>query len=113
MRTAILLFVVSAFSFAQWTNQQSGTRERLRGISAVSSNVAWASGTHGTYLRTTDGGTTWIVGHVPGADSLDFRDVEAFGPAKAFLLSIGPGNASRIYKTVDAGKTWIQEYEGD
>jgi photosystem II stability/assembly factor-like uncharacterized protein len=88
---------------------QTNTTENLRGVSALSSKVAWASGTHGTYLRTVDG-VNWIANHVPGAESLDFRDVEAFSPDVAYLLSAGPGDQSRIYKTTDAGRNWTLQF---
>lgn len=73
----------------------------------VSPTVAWGSGKKGTYARTTSGGKTWTVGTVAGAEKLDFRAVKAFGASTAYLLSAGPGDASRIYKTSDGGKTWI------
>src|SRR5262249_54321804 len=79
----------------------------------VSADVAWASGTMGTFARTTDRGKTWSVGAVPGADKLDFRDVKAFGEATAYLLSAGPGDASRVYKTTDGGKTWAMQFKAD
>ena len=44
---------------AQWTIQQSHTTASLRGIHALGNGIAWASGTEGTVLRTTDDGTTW------------------------------------------------------
>jgi photosystem II stability/assembly factor-like uncharacterized protein len=86
--------------------QISHTTESLRGVSAVSREVAWASGTHGTYLRTTDGGRTWIPRQVPAATALDFRAVTAFSADQAFLMSAGPGDQSRIYHTSDAGQHW-------
>ena len=76
----------------------------------MSQQIAWASGTHGTFLRTLDGGYTWQVRQVPGAEALDFRDVEAFSATTAYLLSAGPGESSRIYKTRDAGKSWKLQY---
>src|SRR5205085_641062 len=85
----------------QWVEQASGTTARLRGVSAVNNNVAWASGANGTCLRTTDAGATWQLLKVPGAEALDFRDVEAFDASTAYLLSIGEGDKSRIYKTTD------------
>ncbi len=91
---------------AQWTTQRSGTTASLRGVSAVSHQVAWASGSAGTVLRTLDGGRTWERRTVPHADSLDFRDVEAFGADTAYVLSAGPGAASRIYRTTDGGTSW-------
>jgi photosystem II stability/assembly factor-like uncharacterized protein len=95
---------------AQWQVQQSNATASLRGLSAVSDRVAWASGARGTVLRTADGGATWQVIRVPGADSLDFRDVEAFDDRRAYVLSIGNGSASRIYKTVDGGATWALQF---
>jgi photosystem II stability/assembly factor-like uncharacterized protein len=92
------------------TLQNSHTTENLRGVSAVSASVVWASGTHGTYLRTLDGGLSWTPAQVPGAEALDFRDVEAFSADEAYLLAAGPGEQSRIYKTTDAGKHWTLEF---
>lgn len=90
----------------RWTPQHSGVTVRLRGVSAVSSTVAWASGAQGTVLRTTDGGTTWLPRPVPNAETLDFRDVDAISAEVAYILSIGNGESSRIYKTRDGGATW-------
>lgn len=86
--------------------QDSGVTVRLRGISAVDANVAWASGREGTVLRTVDGGAHWQAMHVPGAEKLDFRDVEGFDADTAVVLSIGPGADSRVYRTVDGGRNW-------
>ena len=93
-----------------WQPQVSGVTVRLRGVSAVSADVAWASGAAGTVLRTTDGGRTWARRTVPGAEALDFRDVDATGADSAVVLSIGPGDASRIYQTGDGGATWTERF---
>jgi photosystem II stability/assembly factor-like uncharacterized protein len=109
MRPIVLLLAVTLLcnvSAAQWTPQVSGTKARLRGLAVVNEKVVWASGTQGTYVRTTDGGITWKAGTVPGAGSLDFRDVHATDEQRVFLLSIGEGEKSRIYQTVDGGTTW-------
>jgi photosystem II stability/assembly factor-like uncharacterized protein len=100
---AAAFVVVSA---ATWTTQTSGVTARLRGISAVSDQVAWASGSNGTVLRTTDGGATWKALAVPDAAELDFRDIDAFSETTAYVMSIGNGEASRIYKTEDGGEHW-------
>jgi photosystem II stability/assembly factor-like uncharacterized protein len=92
------------------TPQESGTTERLQAISVVSERVAWASGTGGTYVRTTDGGATWHAAVVPGADSLEFRDVHAADAATAWLMSSGSGPSSRIYHTTDAGAHWTLQF---
>jgi photosystem II stability/assembly factor-like uncharacterized protein len=96
-----------------WTPQVSGVTATLRGVSAVSDRIAWASGSGSTVLRTEDGGATWKPITVPNAARLDFRDVDAVDGRTAYLLSIGNGPASRIYKTVDAGATWSLQFQND
>lgn len=88
-----------------WRTQQSPVTVELRGLSVVSERVAWASGAKGTVLRTTDG-ETWKIVPVPGAEALDFRDIEAFDENTAITMSIGPGQASNVYKTADGGANW-------
>ena len=98
---------------AQWQDQPSGTRASLRGVSAVSAAVAWASGAGGTVLRTVDGGARWErVPAPPGADSLDFRDVHGVSASTAYVMSAGPGASSRIYKTTSAGRRWSLQHAG-
>jgi photosystem II stability/assembly factor-like uncharacterized protein len=92
------------------TEQTSGTSVLLIAVSPVDENVVWASGAEGTWLRTVDGGATWQAGRVPGADSLQFRDVHAVDANTAYLLSIGNGPQSRIYKTTDAGQGWMLQF---
>jgi len=107
MRTLPILLLPAVLMPAQsWAPLNSGSTASLRGVSAVSAGVVWASGTGGTYLRTTDGGQTWRAAAVPGAGALDFRAVHAADQGAAWLLSIGTGDQSRIYKTADAGLTW-------
>src|SRR5690606_27145039 len=60
-----------------------------------------------------DGGTTWQSVKVPGAGELDFRDVEGFDADTAVVLSIGPGQASRVYRTTDGGATWSVALQND
>ena len=84
---------------------------RLRGVSAVSASVAWASGANGTLLRTIDGGAVWTKLPAPaGAEKLDFRDIDAFSDRVAYALSIGSGETSRIYKTTDGGASWALQF---
>lgn len=80
------------------------------GVAAVSNQVAWLSGSRGTWARTQDGGRTWQTGVVPGTDSLQFRDVHAVDANTAWVLSIGNGEDSRIYHTQDGGLTWVEQY---
>jgi photosystem II stability/assembly factor-like uncharacterized protein len=108
---AIVVALCDSIASGQWQTQAVGTKADFRGLSVASAKVAWVSGTLGTHARTTDGGKTWSVGTVPGAEKLDFRDVEAFDDATAYLLSAGQGDASRIYKTTDGGKSWSLQFK--
>jgi len=106
--SVLALCVVAAN--AQWVKQSVNTTASFRGLAVVSEQVVWASGTGGTVIRTVDGGKAWDVITVPGAEKLDFRDIEAFDANTAYILSIGNGADSRIYKTIDGGKTWKEQF---
>jgi photosystem II stability/assembly factor-like uncharacterized protein len=94
------------------TQQQSGTSQLLIAVSPVNSRVVWAAGTGGTYVVTTDGGAHWKAAVVPGAENLQFRDVQGVSDKVAYLMSIGNNTGSfRIYKTVDGGATWTIEFK--
>jgi photosystem II stability/assembly factor-like uncharacterized protein len=117
----LLSALVPAMSSAQpplhqprLTPQDSGTTSGLIAVSPVNPRVVWASGRDGTFTVTTDGGETWRAGVVPGAEALQFRDVQGVTADVAYLLSIGtsgdPGDF-RIYKTEDGGSTWTLQFQ--
>ena len=85
----------------------------IRGLDVFSESCAWISGSGGEYCYTNDAGESWTQGVVKGAESLDFRDVRAFGEKSALLMSAGPGQASRIYKTTDGGDSWKMCYQNE
>ena len=90
--------------------QQSPTSSLLIAVSAVDEKIVWVSGQHGSWLRTIDGGAHWTSGRVAGADTLQFRDVQGIDADRAYLLSIGNGDQSRIYMTTDAGGHWMLQF---
>lgn len=90
-----------------WQEQHSTVTEPLRGIHAVSNGVAWASGAHGTVLRTEDSGFVWQRCSVPsGAQALDFRSVWAWDAQTAVVMSSGSGAQSAVYETTDGCAHW-------
>jgi photosystem II stability/assembly factor-like uncharacterized protein len=93
-----------------WRLSDTGTTAQLRGLAAVSSRVAWASGSRGTVLRTVDSGRTWQPSTPPGSEGLELRDIEAFDATTAVAMSIGPGDQSRIYRTTDGGASWTETF---
>jgi len=101
-----------------WAVQESGVDSNLRGVCVVAESSAdevvtiWASGSQGAVIRSADSGKTWKRLHIPGAESLDFRGVQAFNANTAYAMSSGEGSQSRIYKTTDGGKNWKLQYQG-
>ena len=109
---AVFLLAFTSATFAQVhqptvTHQNSGTTQLLIAVSPVNDKIVWAAGTGGTFVVTTDGGNTWRSGVVPGAELLQFRDVQGVSDNVAYLMSIGNNTTDfRIYKTWDGGVTW-------
>lgn len=87
----------------------SGANTSLRGMSIVSDQVAWVSGSNGHIGKTTDGGKNWEWIKPTGYEKLDFRDIEAFGPDKAIVVNAG--SPAYILLTIDGGKTWKESYK--
>ncbi len=109
MRVAVaasLLLGITIPLSPQWTIFDTGSDARLRGLSVVSDRVVWASGTGGTVIWTAVGVKTWHRRTNPATEKLDFRDVDAFDDKNAYVLSIGNGEDSRIYRTSDGGANW-------
>jgi photosystem II stability/assembly factor-like uncharacterized protein len=115
----ILAFATMAFAEThanvhqpKLTPQNSGTTQGLIAVSPVNSRVVWASGRGGTFVLTTDGGKHWTAGVVPGAEALQFRDVQGVSDKVAYLQSIGNNTTDfRIYKTTDGGATWTMQFQ--
>ena len=112
-----VLFLLSAWlwaslSFAQgpeWKQFQSPGKASLRGLSPISEQVCWASGSGGTWLKTEDGGASWQSGTVAGLDTVDFRSIHAFDAQTAVAASAG--QPAVIYRTEDGGKTWNKVHQ--
>jgi len=94
----------------EWVAHSVPTTASFRGLSVAGPAVVWASGTGGTWVRTTDGGATWRADTVAGATALDFRDVHAADAGTAWLMSAGEGPQSRLYRTGDGGRSWTLQH---
>lgn len=120
-RSLLLIVLIATAGYAEdaprghqptLTPQHSGTTQLLIAVSPVNSRVVWAAGAGGTYVVTTDGGTHWKSAVVPGAESLQFRDVQGVSDRVAYLMSIGNNTGDfRIYKTEDGGAHWNIQFQ--
>jgi photosystem II stability/assembly factor-like uncharacterized protein len=126
LKSSLAIFLIAAtatFAFAEdegkvhqpkTTTQTSGTTQLLIDVSPVNDRVVWAAGTGGTFVMTTDGGEHWKAGVVPGAENLQFRDVQGVSDKVAYLMSIGTNTTDfKIYKTTDGGATWTIQFTNE
>ncbi|ASZ13522.1 oxidoreductase [Chitinophaga pendula] len=88
-----------------------GPIQSIRGMSVVSDQVVWVSGTEGMVGRSTDGGKNWSWQRVAGCDSCDWRDISAFSDQKAIVVNAGA--PAHIYATADGGISWQRVYFND
>lgn len=114
LKLALFLLLVAGPMLAEWEKVAVPTKADLRGLSVPpGANVVWASGTGGTVIRSGDGGKTWSMMVVAGAEKLDFRGIHAFDENTAVIISSGPAERgqARIYRTTDGGNNWQQVFE--
>jgi hypothetical protein len=87
----------------------SGRPVSLRGLSVVSDQIIWVSGSAGSVGLSTNGGKTWKWMLVPHYEKSDFRDIEAFSDQQAVIMGIT--QPAVILTTTNGGKTWKTVFE--
>lgn len=118
MKKLLYTFVVALFVAActnsqlpmavSFTELNVPTKASLRALMVLNENVIWASGSGGTVVRSLDGGETWNVSQIPGAEENDFRSIHAWNADSAMVFGIaGPDFA---YATSDGGDSWRVVY---
>ena len=107
-----LLFCGVFQSLAQWTPITLDTKASFRAIRSHGSHI-WIAGTRGTVIHSSDGGSHFSVSTVPGADSLDFRDLAILNDKTVLLMSAGPAEngAAKIFRTENGGSRWELAYQ--
>lgn len=93
----------------RWSVQALAGAPSLRGLSVPSADVAWASGTNGTVVRTVDGGESWSVVSPADSSASDFRSIVAFDSMRAVVATAGA--PARVLRTVDGGASWSIVFE--
>src|SRR5258706_9724871 len=99
-----LLFLFQRSQAQEIQMLASGRPVSLRGLSVVSDQVIWVSGSGGTVGRSLDSGQSWKWTQVSGYENADFRDIEAFSDQEAIIM--GVTEPAVLMKTSDGGNNW-------
>ncbi|MBL6446436.1 hypothetical protein JMN32_08960 [Fulvivirga sp. 29W222] len=102
----VLTLVLSSTTGLSWQLYNLDKDTSLRGIAAVDEKVCWVGGSNSVLAKTIDGGSSWKYFDLVDVPDAEFRDIQAFGPDTAIVMSAGEGDKSKIYKTTDGGATW-------
>ncbi len=105
--TLFLLALLTSASMAQWSEQTSGVTTTLYSVSAVDNNTVWICGAGGKVLRTTNGGTNWVLTTTPNA-TLDLYNIWGIDADNALVT--GSSSTAYVYKTVNGGANWTQVF---
>lgn len=97
-----------AQSPASWEIGPTGTQVSLRGLAALDDQVVWASGSKGTVIRSTDGGSSWTNCSPPEFGEVEFRSIAALSEKTACVASAG--TPAVLLLTHDGGETWDEAY---
>ncbi|MGN6298356.1 MAG: WD40/YVTN/BNR-like repeat-containing protein [Ginsengibacter sp.] len=107
-----LLLLQNPFLFSQKISLSADNiSSSFRGLSVVSDDVVWVSGSKGTVGRSIDGGITWKWQIIKGFEKKDFRDIEAFDANTAVIMAVD--SPAYILRTTDGGDTWKVAYRND
>ncbi|HSF46156.1 MAG TPA: hypothetical protein VLA58_09090 [Chitinophagaceae bacterium] len=102
--TGLLMFMTMCSMGQTITSLTSFEGTSIRGLSVVSDQIIWASGSNGMVALSNDGGNNWKWIKVKGYEDRDFRDIEAFDHKTAVIMAVA--EPAVILKTFNGGETW-------
>jgi photosystem II stability/assembly factor-like uncharacterized protein len=105
------LMALSASAATIWTKQNSGISEDLNGVYFVDANTGWAVGKHGkdtgVILKTTNGGTTWVIQNNDKEKSKNLNGVYFVDANTGWAVGDYKQDSGVILKTTNGGTTWV------
>ncbi len=117
----LLLLPLLGFAQQNWQHQDSHfpTDVSVVSLSAVNDQVCWAVGEkiplmtvpYAGFIRTTNGGTSWVCDSIPGTEHGFFQQIKALDANTAYVTAFflsSPGSQG-VYKTTDGGASWTHQ----
>jgi len=103
-----LLLGISAFGQDRWVGTHNTTSHDILGTCQLDNNTAFAVGTAGLFLKTTDAGATWFA-HATGVTA-DLYSVYFLNSTMGWAVgtAVYP-NGSAFVATTDGGNTWVSQ----
>lgn len=113
MKKVIILHLAIFYyltSFAQWSNQISGTDEDLEAIQMVNNNIGYIVGAKGVILKTIDAGENWTP--LTSTTTVHLKDLffinsETGYVAGSYYNTVLGVSEGVLLKTVNGGLNWI------
>ncbi len=111
IKILIFFIFISTQANSQFVIQNTPTSGNLQSVSSSSNLCAWAGGPISTLIRTTNGGTNWILAN---GNLTSDKDIICIWAIDSLMALISVTNASAtygsIYKTTNGGINWLQTY---
>lgn len=88
----------------------------LYGVKVFDANNVFAAGGNGTFVRTTNGGNTWIIKYDALGDGYSVSKMFFINDSTGFILAYDFStlyDANKIFKTTNSGNNWFPIYSDD
>jgi photosystem II stability/assembly factor-like uncharacterized protein len=113
MKKQILLYLLCFVSlgYSQTAFQYQLTfpqGNNVNNVNVISDNSYAGVGNFGTFIRTNDGGSTWLVKHFVNTLNTSFMSVIFSSSTDGFICS----SNGHILKTVNSGNNWVAQISG-
>ncbi len=110
----VLLFLISSQCFSQWIIQSSGTTRFLGGMYFIDANTGYITGDSSMVLKTTNGGTNWIMLNTGTSNDNYFYDAYFFNANTGYICGgyFGGWDYGKIMFTSNGGANWIEQHSG-
>jgi photosystem II stability/assembly factor-like uncharacterized protein len=104
----LFFLLISLTANAQWKIQSIENKASFRAIDRLGADNIWVSGSKGSILKSTYGGTTWKNVCPNRFSDFDFRGIAVLNKNEIIAISSGDGSEGKAFciKSTNGGLTW-------